>query len=119
MRSLSLSALTLSSSLLLLLLLLLNTKRCRASISLPEMDGDLPLYSIADHSNLDSEFMMDSEINRILSASAAAAAAGNQGLDPSKILFKLRDSIRYGLEQKNNIRCRLYNRVDPCFRDRA
>ncbi|KAJ6371208.1 hypothetical protein OIU77_001669 [Salix suchowensis] len=64
--------------------------------------------------------MMDSEINRILSASAAAAAAGssNQGLDPSKIVFKLRDSIRYGLEQKN-IRCGLYNRVDPCFRDRA
>ncbi|KAJ6753034.1 hypothetical protein OIU74_027811 [Salix koriyanagi] len=123
MRSLSLSALTLSSSLLLMLmlLLLLNTKRCRASISQPEMDGDLPLYSIADHSNLDSEFMMDSEINRILSASAAAAAAaaGNQGLDPSTILFKLRDSIRYGLEKKNNIRCRLYNRVDPCFRDRA
>ncbi|KAJ6753031.1 hypothetical protein OIU74_027808 [Salix koriyanagi] len=115
MRSLSLSALTLSSS---LLLLLLNTKRCRASISLPEMDGDLPLYSIAD-SNLDSEFMMDSESNRILSASAAAAAAGNQGLDPSKIVFKLRESIRYGLEQKNNIRCGLYNRVDPCFRDRA
>ncbi|KAJ6290451.1 hypothetical protein OIU78_026229 [Salix suchowensis] len=100
MRSLSLSALTLSSSLLLLLLLLLlNTKRCRASISLPEMDGDLPLYSIAD-SNLDSEFMMDSEINRILSASAAAAGSSNQGLDPSKIVFKLRDSIRYGLEQK-------------------
>ncbi|KAJ6734845.1 hypothetical protein OIU79_002005 [Salix purpurea] len=122
MRSLSLSALTLSSSLLLLLLLLLNTKRCRASISQPEMDGDLPLYSIAD-SNLDSEFMMDSEINRILSASASAATAaagsGNQVLDPSQILFKLRESIRYGLEQKNNIRCRLYNRADPCFRDRA
>ncbi|KAJ6421525.1 hypothetical protein OIU84_028822 [Salix udensis] len=119
MRSLSLSALTLSSSLL-LLLLLLSSKRCRASISLPEMDGDLPLYSIAD-SNLDSEFMMDSEINRILSAAASAAAAGssNQVLDPSQILFQLRESIRYGLEQKNNIRCRLYNRADPCFRDRA
>ena len=50
---------------LLLMMLLLNTKRCGASISLPEMDGDVPLYSIAD-SNLDLEFMMDSEINRIL-----------------------------------------------------
>ena len=50
---------------LLLMMMLLNTKRCGASISLPEMDGDVPLYSIAD-SNLDLEFMMDSEINRIL-----------------------------------------------------
>uniref|UniRef100_A0A6N2N013 Rapid ALkalinization Factor n=1 Tax=Salix viminalis TaxID=40686 RepID=A0A6N2N013_SALVM len=66
MRSLSLSALTLSSSLM-MMLLLLSSKRCGASISLPEMDGDLPLYSIAG-SNLDLEFMMDSEINRILSA---------------------------------------------------
>ncbi|KAJ6860930.1 hypothetical protein NC651_037111 [Populus alba x Populus x berolinensis] len=46
-------------------MMLLNTKRCGASISLPEMEGDVPLYSIAD-SNLDLEFMMDSEINRIL-----------------------------------------------------
>ena len=63
MKSLSLSALTLSS--LLLTTMLLNTKSCGASISLPEMDGDVPLYSIAD-SNIDLEFMMDSEINRIL-----------------------------------------------------
>ncbi|KAJ6960209.1 hypothetical protein NC653_038292 [Populus alba x Populus x berolinensis] len=63
MKSLSFSALTLSS--LLLTMMLLNTKSCGASISLPEMDGDVPLYSIAD-SNLDLEFMMDSEINRIL-----------------------------------------------------
>ncbi|KAJ6960215.1 hypothetical protein D5086_030767 [Populus alba] len=63
MKSLSLSALTLSS--LLLTMMLLNSKCCGASISLPEMDGDVPLYSIAD-SNLDLEFMMDSEINRIL-----------------------------------------------------
>ncbi|KAG5227041.1 MORN repeat-containing protein [Salix suchowensis] len=68
MRSLSLSALTLSSSLM-MLLMLLSSKRCGASISLPEMDGDLPLYSIAD-SNLDLEFMMDSEINRILVGSS-------------------------------------------------
>ena len=62
MKSLSLSALTSSS--LLLTMMLLNTKRCGASISLPEMEGDVPSYSIAD-SNLDLEFMMDSEINRI------------------------------------------------------
>ncbi|KAF9663840.1 hypothetical protein SADUNF_Sadunf17G0093800 [Salix dunnii] len=74
MRSLSLSALTLSSSLL-MMLLLLSSKRCDASISLPEMNGDLPLYSIAD-SNFDLEFIMDSGINRIL------ASPGNQGPDP-------------------------------------
>ncbi|KAJ6960212.1 hypothetical protein NC653_038295 [Populus alba x Populus x berolinensis] len=62
MKSLSLSALTLS---LLLMMMLLNTKSCGASISLPEMEGDVPSYSIAD-SILDLEFMMDSEINRIL-----------------------------------------------------
>uniref|UniRef100_A0A2K1X5U2 Rapid ALkalinization Factor n=1 Tax=Populus trichocarpa TaxID=3694 RepID=A0A2K1X5U2_POPTR len=72
MKSLSLSALTLSS--LLLTMMLLNTKSCGASISLPEMDGDVPLYSIAD-SNLDLEFMMDSEINRIL-------GSRNAGVDP-------------------------------------
>ena len=62
MKSLSLSVLTLS---LLLMMMLLNTKSCGASISLPEMEGDVPSYSIAD-SILDLEFMMDSEINRIL-----------------------------------------------------
>ncbi|KAJ6867009.1 hypothetical protein NC652_038289 [Populus alba x Populus x berolinensis] len=69
MKSLSLSALTLSS--LLLTMMLLNTKSCGASISLPEMEGDVPLDSIAD-SNLDLEFMMDSEINRILNAGSRA-----------------------------------------------
>ncbi|KAG6742995.1 hypothetical protein POTOM_053939 [Populus tomentosa] len=70
MKSLSLSALTLSS--LLLTMMLLNSKCCGASISLPEMEGDVPLYFIAD-SNLDLEFMMDSEINRILGDGSRAA----------------------------------------------
>ncbi|PNS96099.1 hypothetical protein POPTR_017G095500v4 [Populus trichocarpa] len=81
MKSLSLSALTLSSSSL--TTMLLNTKCCGASISLPEMDGDVPLYSIAD-SNLDLEFMMDSEINRIL---VAPRRVGGGALNPHKPAF--------------------------------
>jgi hypothetical protein len=83
MKSLSLSALTLSS--LLLTMMLLNTKSCGASISLPEMDGDVPLYSIAD-SNIDLEFMMDSEINRILGGSRAAGQTGG-ATNPYKQVF--------------------------------
>ncbi|KAG6741842.1 hypothetical protein POTOM_055121 [Populus tomentosa] len=76
MKSLSLSVLTLS---LLLTMMLLNTKSCGASISLPEMDGD----SIAD-SNIDLEFMMDSEINRILNA--GSRPAGTTGGLPAAYL---------------------------------
>ena len=91
MKSLSLSALTLSSSSL--TTMLLNTKCCGASISLPEMDGDVPLYSIAD-SNLDLEFMMDSEINRIL----VAPRAGEGGaLNPHKPVFGGGRGNRYNL----------------------
>ncbi|KAJ6421527.1 hypothetical protein OIU84_028824 [Salix udensis] len=100
MRSLSLSALTLSSSLL-LLLLLLSSKRCRASISLPEMDGDLPLFSIAD-SNLDSEFMMDSEINRILSSPGNDAY---RSLNGGKAPFQCPPDIRYCVGENKNKRC--------------
>ncbi|KAJ6753036.1 hypothetical protein OIU74_027813 [Salix koriyanagi] len=106
MRSLSLSALTLSS-LLLLLLLLLNTKRCRASISLPEMDGDLPLYSIAD-SNLDSEFMMDSEINRILVGSVPVNIYKTK--DSGNPLFQCGRGQRYCVAQDNKNRCVPYKR---------
>jgi len=81
MKSLALSALTLSS--LLLTMMLLNTKCCGASISLPEMDGDVPLYSIAD-SNLDLEFMMDSEINRILQTGSRAPG---DSYDRSRAVF--------------------------------
>ena len=63
MKSLSLSALTSS----LLLMMMLNTISCGASISLPKVDGDVPLYSSIADSYMDLEFMMDSEINRILS----------------------------------------------------
>ncbi|KAF9663846.1 hypothetical protein SADUNF_Sadunf17G0094500 [Salix dunnii] len=63
------------------------------------MDGDLPLYSIAD-SNLDLEFMMDSEINRILVGSSPGVA----GLDPSKIPFQVGQNQRYGLGQKSTKR---------------
>lgn len=66
-------------------MMLLNTKSCGASISLPEMDGDVPLYSIAD-SNLDLEFMMDSEINRILTGSHAAGQTGGT-YNPYKPVF--------------------------------
>ncbi|KAJ6369848.1 hypothetical protein OIU76_028159 [Salix suchowensis] len=90
MRSLSLSALTLSSSLL-MMLLLLSSKRCGASISLPEMDGDLPLYSIAG-SNLDLEFMMDSEINRML-ASRGQDVYGT--LDKNKPLINCGQGVPY------------------------
>ncbi|KAL9381065.1 hypothetical protein Peur_026722 [Populus x canadensis] len=65
MKSLSLSALTSS----LLLMMMLNTISCGASISLPKVDGDVPLYSSIADSYMDLEFMMDSEINRILAAS--------------------------------------------------
>ncbi|KAJ6860935.1 hypothetical protein NC651_037116 [Populus alba x Populus x berolinensis] len=63
-------------------MMLLNIKCCGASITLPEMEGDVPLYSIAD-SNLDLEFMMDSEINRILSS----RLGGVGPLDPNKAVF--------------------------------
>ncbi|KAG6741843.1 hypothetical protein POTOM_055122 [Populus tomentosa] len=84
MKSLSLSALTLSS--LLLTMMLLNSKCCGASISLPEMEGDVPLYSIAD-SNLDLEFMMDSEINRILGDGSRAAGTTGGTQNPNKAVF--------------------------------
>ena len=89
MKSLSLSALTLSS--LLLTTMLLNTKSCGASISLPEMDGDVPLHSIAD-SNIDLEFMMDSEINRIL---VAPRNGGVRALNPPKPVFGCGRGNRY------------------------
>ncbi|KAJ6960222.1 hypothetical protein NC653_038304 [Populus alba x Populus x berolinensis] len=91
MKSLSLSALTLSS--LLLTMMLLNTKSCGASISLPEMDGDVPSYTIAD-SNIDLEFMMDSEINRILTSSRAGGTTGGT-LDRFKALFACGRGNRY------------------------
>ncbi|KAF9663835.1 hypothetical protein SADUNF_Sadunf17G0093300 [Salix dunnii] len=50
-------------------------------ISLPEMDGNLPLYSIAD-STLDLEFMMDSEINRILASPGNLPGNPLNGLKP-------------------------------------
>ncbi|KAG6741833.1 hypothetical protein POTOM_055112 [Populus tomentosa] len=81
MKSLSLSALTLS---LLLMMTLLNTKSCGASITLPEMEGDVPSYTIAD-SNIDLEFMMDSEINRILNAGSRPVVDG--AFDPEKPVF--------------------------------
>ncbi|KAG6741840.1 hypothetical protein POTOM_055119 [Populus tomentosa] len=65
MKSLSLSALTSS----LLLMMVLNTISCGASISLPKVDGDVPLYSSIADSYMDLEFMMDSKINRILTGS--------------------------------------------------
>ncbi|KAJ6960203.1 hypothetical protein NC653_038289 [Populus alba x Populus x berolinensis] len=94
MKSLSLSALTLSLLLLLLTMMLLNTKSCGASISLPEMDGDVPLYSIAD-SNLDLEFMMDSEINRILNAGSRPVVDG--ALNPEEPVFGGGQGNRYNL----------------------
>ncbi|KAJ6290446.1 hypothetical protein OIU78_026224 [Salix suchowensis] len=109
MRSLSLSALTLSSSLM-MLLMLLSSKRCGASISLPEMDGDLPLYSIAD-SNLDLEFIMDSEINRML------ASPGNMPgnpLDRLKPVFNCGPGNPYDCVVKGSKRpCGKFYRV-PC-----
>ncbi|KAJ6734843.1 hypothetical protein OIU79_002003 [Salix purpurea] len=106
MRSLSLSALTLSSSLMMMMLLLLSSESCGASISLPEMDGDLPLYSIAD-SNLDLEFMMDSEINRML------ASPGNQISDPYnkfKAPFNCDQAPRYCVPLGSKKPCGLYKR---------
>ncbi|KAG6741836.1 hypothetical protein POTOM_055115 [Populus tomentosa] len=74
MKSLSLSALTSSS---LLLMMMLNTISCSASISLPKMDGDVPFYTSIADSNMDLEFMMDSEINRILIDGARNGGAYN------------------------------------------
>jgi len=95
MKSLSLSALTLS---LLLMMMLLNTKSCGASISLPEMDGDVPLYSIAD-SNFDLEFMMDSEINRILAGSRRVVGGA---LNPHKPAFGCGRGKRYCVPKGSN-----------------
>nr|ABK96596.1 unknown [Populus trichocarpa x Populus deltoides] len=106
MKSLSLSALTLSS--LLLTMMLLNTKSCGASISLPEMDGDVPLYSIAD-SNLDLEFIMDSEINRILAASSTRKGTSNPGP-----VFGCGRGNRYCLDKVHHGRpCPVYKRDCP------
>lgn len=103
MKSLSLSALTLS---LLLMMMLLNTKSCGASISLPEMDGDVPLYSIAD-SNLDLEFIMDSEINRIL----VAPSAGRGPSNPNRPVFGCGQGNRYCLDKVHHVRpCPPYKR---------
>ena len=74
-------------------MMLLNTKRCGASISLPEMEGDVPSYSIAD-SILDLEFMMDSEINRILRGSRAAGTTGGT-LNRYKALYGCGRGKRY------------------------
>ena len=95
MKSLSLSALILSS---LLMMMLLNTKSCGASISLPEMDGDVPLYSIAD-SNFDLEFMMDSEINRILAGSRRVVGGA---LNPHKPAFGCGRGKRYCVPKGSN-----------------
>jgi len=109
MKSLSLSALTLSS--LLLAMMLLNTKSCGASISLPEMDGDVPLYSIAD-SNLDLEFMMDSEINRIL---ADSRNGGGGALNPHKPAFGCGHAKRYCVPNPDGTkRCRSMYKRDSC-----
>ncbi|KAJ6371213.1 hypothetical protein OIU77_001672 [Salix suchowensis] len=106
MRSLSLSALTLSSSLM-MLLMLLSSKRCGARISLPEMDGDLPLYSIAD-SNLDLEFMMDSEINRII---LLGSSPGNNALDGPRPVFNCGPGKPYACLVKGSKRaCGVYQR---------
>ena len=91
MKTLSLSVLTLS---LLLMMMLLNTKSCGANISLPEMDGDVPLYSIAD-SNIDLEFMMDSEINRILNAGSRPVVDGAS--NPEEPVFGGGPGNRYNL----------------------
>jgi hypothetical protein len=97
MKSLSLSALTLLS--LFLTMMLLNTKSCGASISLPEMDGDVPLYSIAD-SNLDLEFMMDSEINRILVPSLSGP--GGRSLKGNHPVFDSNPNNRYNVGKGSN-----------------
>jgi len=106
MKSLSLSSLTLS---LLLMMMLLNTKSCGASILLPEMDGDVPLYSIAD-SNLDLEFMVDSEINRILTGARVGTTGGTQ--NPYAALYGCGRGKRYCVP-KGRFCC--YPIFDPCF----
>nr|TKS00558.1 hypothetical protein D5086_0000181890 [Populus alba] len=63
-------------------------------ISLPEMEGDVPLYSIAD-SNLDLEFMMDSEINRILGDGSRAAGTTGGTQNPNKAVFNCGRGNRY------------------------
>ncbi|KAG6743000.1 hypothetical protein POTOM_053944 [Populus tomentosa] len=107
MKSLALSALTSS----LLLMMLLNTISCGASISLPKMDGDLPLYSSIADSNMDLEFMMDSEINRILIDSRNAGAS-YPATDPHGIPLYCGQSIPYMncLGAKKDNRCPPYKR---------
>jgi len=106
MKSLSLSALTSS----LLLMMLLNTISCGASISLPKMDGDVPLYSSIADSNMDLEFMMDSEINRILS-DGGSTNLGNKGLYPRTNSFECARGERYKcIAPKKDARCVPYKR---------
>ncbi len=110
MKSLSLSALTLSS--LLLTMMLLNSKCCGASISLPEMDGDVPSYTIAD-SNIDLEFMMDSEINRILADSSSNALGA---LHANTATFGCGQTVSYNdclAIKKDGHPCGIYNRACP------
>ncbi|KAJ6860934.1 hypothetical protein NC651_037115 [Populus alba x Populus x berolinensis] len=49
------------------------------------MEGDVPLYSSIADSNIDLEFMMDSEINRILNAGSRPVVDG--AFDPEKPVF--------------------------------
>ncbi|KAF9663832.1 hypothetical protein SADUNF_Sadunf17G0093000 [Salix dunnii] len=63
------------------------------------MDGDLPLYSIAD-SNLDSEFMMDSEINWIL---ASPGKMPGNPLDRLQAPFNSGRANRYNVPKGPNV----------------
>ena len=63
------------------------------------MDGDVPLYSIAD-SNIDLEFMMDSEINRILNTGSRPVVDG--AFDPYKPVFGGGPGNRYNLGKGSN-----------------
>ncbi|KAG8662400.1 hypothetical protein MANES_01G101700v8 [Manihot esculenta] len=83
-----------------LVLILLRTSPCRAAVP---MAADANHFSVGD-TNLDVEFMMDSEFSRMLAAAGSTNAFDS--LDESKAVFNCGRGKGYCLPPPNNKDCR-------------
>lgn len=84
-------------------LILLSTSHCRAGVS-KIMGGN---HLSIGETNVESEFVMDSEFSRMLVGSTPAI--GNPGKPPPP-LTKCRDSVHYCLPPENLCNGRIYDR---------
>ncbi|KAG8662361.1 hypothetical protein MANES_01G094950v8 [Manihot esculenta] len=84
-------------------LILLSTSHCRAGVS-KIMGGN---HLSIGETNVESEFVMDSEFSRMLVGSTPAI--GNPG-NPPPPLTKCRDSVHYCLPPQNLCNARIYDR---------